>query len=112
MLRLIARRASEVADADQAVVLLPVRRDGDVLTAEVAHRPDAEQVQGLCLPGRGSLAGLAARTGAPVVTANVHADPRAHTFRDAGDSAAAYGPAVAVPLPSSPASSPAVRAGP
>ncbi|MFI2031462.1 GAF domain-containing protein [Streptomyces buecherae] len=96
VLRLIARRASEVVGADQAVVLLLARAD-DVLTAEVAHGPDAEQVRGLRLPGRGSLAGLAARTGVPVATADIHADPRAHSIRDAGDGAAAYRPAMAVP---------------
>ncbi|MFE7979151.1 GAF domain-containing protein [Streptomyces shenzhenensis] len=95
VLRLVARRASEVADADQAVVLLPARTDAGLLTVEVAHGPDAERVQGLRLPVPGSLAGLAARTGAPVATADIAGDARAHSLGDG----AAYGAAVAVPLP-------------
>ncbi|MFE6286075.1 GAF domain-containing protein [Streptomyces sp. NPDC057877] len=94
VLRLIARRASEMADADQAVVLLPARADGDRLTVEVAYGPDAERLQGLGLPVRGSLAGRAVRTGRPVASADIADDPRA---RPLGDTA--YGPAVAVPLP-------------
>ena len=99
VLRLIARRASEVADADQTVVLLPDRADAGRLTVEVAHGADAEHVQGLRLPVSGSLAGLAVRTGAPAATADITADSRALALGDAGDRMTAYGPAVAVPLP-------------
>ncbi|MFI8930804.1 GAF domain-containing protein [Streptomyces sp. NPDC053474] len=94
VLRLIARRASEVADADLAAVLLPAPEGGDLLTVEVAHGPGAARMEGVTLPARGSLAGLAARGGEAVATADVDSDPRAHPL-----GAAAYGPTIVVPLP-------------
>ncbi|WP_278195524.1 sensor histidine kinase, partial [Streptomyces sp. AN091965] len=94
VLRLIARRASEVADADLAAVLLPAPAGGDLLTVEVAHGPGAARMEGATLPARGSLAGLAARNGQAVATADADSDPRAHPL-----GAAAYGPTIVVPLP-------------
>ncbi|QCX81901.1 Hypoxia sensor histidine kinase response regulator DosT [Streptomyces sp. YIM 121038] len=94
VLRLIARRASEVADADLAAVLLPAPAGGDLLTVEVAHGPGAAHMEGVTLPARGSLAGLAARNGEAVATADADSDPRAHPL-----GAAAYGPTIVVPLP-------------
>ncbi|MET9885586.1 GAF domain-containing sensor histidine kinase [Streptomyces sp. NPDC006430] len=98
VLRLIARRAMEVAGADLAVVLLPASGNSgeEGLTAEVAHGYGAERVRGLNLPLHGSLPGLAARTGRPVATADIATDPRANRL---GDDDEAYGPTVAVPLP-------------
>lgn len=100
VLRLIARRAMEVADADLATVLLPSGPAGD-LTVQVAHGDTAKLVRGAVLPAAGSLAGLAARARGPVVTTDVRTDPRALPLGGAAGGAAdrAHGPVVAVPLP-------------
>ncbi|MFD8013168.1 GAF domain-containing protein [Streptomyces sp. NPDC058955] len=100
VLRLIARRAMEVADADLAAVLLPSVPAGD-LTVRVAHGDAAARVRGARLPASGSLAGLAARTRGPVVTTDVRTDPRAGTLDGGAPEAgeAEHGPVVAVPLP-------------
>ncbi|MYX23830.1 GAF domain-containing protein, partial [Streptomyces sp. SID8380] len=58
VLRIVARRAMEVADADLATVLLPTG-SGD-LVVRVAHGEGAEAVRGAVLPVAGSLSGLAA----------------------------------------------------
>ncbi|MFE4592498.1 GAF domain-containing sensor histidine kinase [Streptomyces laurentii] len=105
VLRLITRRAMEVADADLATVLLPSGPAGD-LTVEMAHGDTAELVRGAVLPATGSLAGLAAQGGEPVVTTDVRTDPRATPLGGAGD---AHGPVVAVPLPVSDAGCGALR---
>ncbi|MFE3072421.1 GAF domain-containing protein [Streptomyces sp. NPDC059247] len=96
VLRLIARRAMEVADADLAAVLLPSGAAGD-LTVHVAYGDTADAVRGAVLPATGSLAGLAARTRLPVVTTDVRTDPRALPLDGAAGSG--HGPVVAVPLP-------------
>ncbi|WP_435865067.1 GAF domain-containing protein [Streptomyces spectabilis] len=105
VLRLIVRRASEVADADLAAVLLPAPAGGDLLTVEVAHGPGAADMEGVTLPARESLAGLAARNGEAVATADAESDPRAHPF----GAAAAYGPTIVVPLPQGTSASGALR---
>nr|WP_030677347.1 GAF domain-containing protein [Streptomyces sp. NRRL B-1347] len=104
VLRLIARRASEVADADLAAVLLPAPAGGDLLTVEVAHGPGAEHMEGVTLPAGESLAGLAARNGEAVATADAERDPRAYPL-----GAAAYGPTIVVPLPQGTAACGALR---
>ncbi|MBW5480619.1 GAF domain-containing protein [Streptomyces bambusae] len=98
VLHLIARKAREAADADLAAVLLPAAGTAgrDRLAVEVAHGHGAQDLQGRSLPASGSLAGLAARTGAPVVSLDVGADTRACPL---GQDREAHGPAVAVPLP-------------
>ncbi|WP_370416929.1 GAF domain-containing protein [Streptomyces fradiae] len=95
VLRLIARRAMEVADADQAAVLLPTGTDGD-LAVRVAHGDRARAVLGAVLPAAGSLSGLAAHARRPAVTTDVRTDPRALPL---GDDQGEHGPVVAVPLP-------------
>ncbi|WP_326700421.1 GAF domain-containing protein [Streptomyces sp. NBC_01754] len=110
VLHLVAERAMAVAGADRAAVLLPPSLPGapappeaadvpaalDRLTVAVAHGRDADRVRGLSVPARGSLAGLAARTGTPVHCADVRTDPRAHPFGDGAEEC--LGPVVAVPL--------------
>ncbi|MFE0641161.1 GAF domain-containing protein [Streptomyces sp. NPDC058877] len=97
VLRLIAQRAMEVADADLAAVLLPAVPAGD-LTVRVAHGDAAERVRGAVLPASGSLAGLAASVRGPVVTTDVRTDPRALSLGE-GRVGEEHGPVVAVPLP-------------
>ncbi|MER7393934.1 GAF domain-containing protein [Streptomyces sp. NPDC000151] len=93
-LALIACRIGELADADSVAVYLPDVSTGE-LTAVVVHGTDSEHLTGSVVPRHGSLAGLAARTGEPVVSADMTTDPRAFGLRaEAQDT----GPAVAVPL--------------
>ncbi|MGW3101228.1 GAF domain-containing protein [Streptomyces sp. NPDC001100] len=99
VLRLIARRACEVADADLTAVLLPVGADGARLTVEVAYGHDAEHVEGAVLPASGSPTRPAAPTGEPATTADAGGDRRAHALGDEGDGPKGYGPMVSVPLP-------------
>ncbi|KOG86192.1 histidine kinase, partial [Streptomyces varsoviensis] len=94
VLSLVARRALEVAEADSAAVLLPVRDTGD-LRVEVAHGRSADALRGRLVPALGSLAGVAARTGKPAVTSDVRTDPRAHAIPDIDPP---HGPTVAMPL--------------
>ncbi|GAA5614762.1 oxygen sensor histidine kinase response regulator DosT [Streptomyces platensis] len=98
VLRLIAERAMEVAGADCAAVLLPVPSAPDRLTVAVAHGAGAGRIAGLTVPVEGSLPGTAARTGQPVVSADLRSDPRAHPLGAGTGADEEYGPAVAVPL--------------
>ncbi|MFE1777139.1 GAF domain-containing protein [Streptomyces sp. NPDC059008] len=119
VLRLIAERAQEVAGADSAAVLLPESSSADQLTVTVACGTGASRILGLRVPADGSLPGMAVRSGRPVVSADLRADPRAyplgpdapgtgtgHPPRGAephgaarnGGPAQTYGPTVAVPL--------------
>ncbi|KOT90161.1 histidine kinase [Streptomyces rimosus subsp. pseudoverticillatus] len=95
VLGLIARRAQEVAQADSAAVLLPRHGAEGSLAIEVATGDRADRMSDAVVPSQGSLAGLAAETGKPVVTRDVRTDPRAHALPDFGQDG---GPVVAVPL--------------
>lgn len=99
VLRLIARRACEVADADLTAVLLPAEADGARLTVEVAYGHDAEHVEGAVLPAHGSLVGPAAGADEPATTADAGGDLRAHALGHESGDPQGYGPMVAVPLP-------------
>ncbi|MFF2011028.1 GAF domain-containing protein [Streptomyces sp. NPDC058195] len=114
VLHLIAERAMEVAGADRAAILLPSPPGAGEgaearLTVAVAHGRDAGRVTGLSVPARGSLAGLAARTGTPVHCADVRTDPRAHPFGDGAEDG--LGPVVTVPLRVDTGASGALRLG-
>ncbi|WP_432215903.1 GAF domain-containing protein [Streptomyces hygroscopicus] len=119
VLQLIAQRAQEVAGADCAAVLLPVPSSTDQLTVAVACGAGASRVLGLRVPADGSLPGMAARSGRPVVSADLRDDSRAYPLGpgtsgngaghppegeepdDAvlnGEPEERYGPTVAVPL--------------
>ncbi|MGW2517221.1 sensor histidine kinase [Streptomyces sp. NPDC001617] len=89
VLHLIARRASEVADADLAAVLLPADSGGARLTVEVAYGRDAMGVPPLERSReRGNVEGAVLPT----------QDSAAYPLGGKGH-ADAYGPTVAVPLP-------------
>ncbi|MFF9567328.1 GAF domain-containing protein [Streptomyces sp. NPDC014685] len=116
VLHLIAERAMEVAGADRAAILLPTPSATGAadaadarLTVAVAHGKDAGRVTGLSVPARGSLAGLAARTGTPMHCADVRTDPRAHPF--GGGVEEGLGPVVTVPLRVDTGASGALRLG-
>ncbi|MGG7569718.1 GAF domain-containing protein [Streptomyces sirii] len=119
VLRLIAQHARDVAGADCAAVLLPAPSSAHQLTVAVACGTGASRILGLRVPADGSLPGMAVRSGRPVVSADLRADPRAYPLgpdapgteavhppgeaksRGAapnGESVEAYGPTVAVPL--------------
>ena len=119
VLQLIAQRAQEVAGADCAAVLLPVPSSTDQLTVAVACGTGASRILGLRVPADGSLPGMAARSGRPVVSADLRDDSRAYPLgpgtsgngaghppeREEPDDAVLngapaerYGPTVAVPL--------------
>ena len=65
-LELIAHRIREIADADIVTVVLP-NGQPDELMMEVAVGQNADRLRGLRYPASGSLAGLAIRTGQPVL---------------------------------------------
>ncbi|MGW7023737.1 GAF domain-containing protein [Streptomyces decoyicus] len=119
VLQLIAQRAQEVAGADCAAVLLPVPSSTDQLTVAVACGTGASRILGLRVPADGSLPGMAARSGRPVVSADLRDDSRAYPLGQGasgngaghppegeepddavlnGEPAERYGPTVAVPL--------------
>ncbi|GAA0463377.1 sensor histidine kinase [Streptomyces olivaceiscleroticus] len=93
-LGLIARRSGELADADCVAVFLPDADTGG-LRAVVVHGADAAHLADAVVPRNGSLVGLAARTGEPVVTGDLGADSRDCTATAESE---VTGPAVAVPL--------------
>ncbi|AZS73412.1 histidine kinase [Streptomyces lydicus] len=98
VLQLIAERALEVAGADSAAVLLPAPAGPDSLRVAVAHGAGAGRIAGLLVPAEGSLPGMAARTGRPVVSADIRSDPRAYPLGLGDGTEEEYGPAIAVPL--------------
>jgi signal transduction histidine kinase len=65
-LHTIARRAIEVADADVVNINL-LAPDGQSLVTEIAFGENAEQLVGLRLPVRGTLAGRVVESGTPVL---------------------------------------------
>ena len=95
VLRLIARHALEVAQADSTCVLLPGGR-GE-LRVVIAEGAEADVLAGQTVPAGDRLAAGAARTGRPTVTADVAADQHAYAFTGL---ATAHGPTAAVALPS------------
>lgn len=99
-LRLVARRAREVAGADFAALLLPAQ--DDELSVEVVSGDGMDEGPSLRFPLAGSLTGEVLRTGRPVVSDDVHADETA--FSPAGgwpEEWPALGAALFVPLTSS-----------
>jgi signal transduction histidine kinase len=76
-LRLIARQACQVADADVATVVLPTA-DGQRLIVEVATGLGADELTALTSPIDGTLVGLVFKSGHPVLVADVNEDEQ-HT---------------------------------
>ena len=75
VLHLVVDRAREIAEADLAVIALPVGATGE-LTVELAVGEGAEAHQGLLLPEQGSFVGAALRSDGPVISPDVNNDPR------------------------------------
>ncbi|MFG3256986.1 GAF domain-containing protein [Streptomyces sp. NPDC048172] len=94
VLRLIAWRALEVAQADSACVLLP-DPGAESLRVDVAVGELSKELAGLAVPFENTLPGLAAKTGEAAVTSDIRSDPRTHAFPGLQST---HGPTVAVPL--------------
>ncbi|MFW0149374.1 GAF domain-containing protein [Mycobacterium sp. smrl_JER01] len=95
-LQLIARRACELTDAEQGIVLIPTEPDrpaweAATLTVAAAFGPCAEDVLGQQVPVCGSTTGTVFRTGEPMITEAFRRPIPA--FTDAGER-----PAIVVPL--------------
>jgi signal transduction histidine kinase len=92
VLGLLADRAREIAEADLAVIALPVN-GSDELVVELAVGEGDQAHRGLVLPARGSFVGAALRSDQPIISADVNQDSRitAGPARWAG-----IGPAMAV----------------
>ncbi len=92
-LRLVAKRARELVDADLASIALPESRDS--LRLEVADGPHADGITGMTFPIERSISGEVVRTGRPVILKDASADERAYQpIIRVGD----VGPAIFVPL--------------
>lgn len=96
VLRLVVRRAAELAEADLGLVM--ARGDDGRVTVEAAHgerAPDDEDPVGLVLSARSSAARVA-RSGVPVVVDDVISDPRTAPF--VPRALRRYGPFAAAPF--------------
>jgi len=74
-LRLIARQARLIADADVVTFVLPTA-DGQRLIVEVAAGEGADELTALTSPIENTLVGLAFVTGRPVIVGDVAEDPK------------------------------------
>ena len=74
-LRLIARQARQIANADVVTVVLPTA-DGHRLIVEVASGEGADELTALTFAIENTLVGLAFNSGQPVLVGDVNEDPR------------------------------------
>ncbi|GAU69812.1 putative two-component histidine kinase [Streptomyces sp. NBRC 110611] len=91
---LIAESAKDIADAELAVVALPMP-DTSTLVVELALGEGAEAHRGLVLPAEGSLMGAAFSAATPLTSTDICHDARETA---APKRLAGLGPAVAVPI--------------
>ncbi len=93
-LGLIARRLTDLADADVVTVALPTR-DGTRLMVEVATGEHADELSAMTYPTAGSISGLAITSGQPVLVGNAADEPGIIVhLSDVVD----VGPVMAIPL--------------
>jgi signal transduction histidine kinase len=95
-LQLIAERARELTEAEQAIVLVPAGTDGpgdelDTLVVSTAVGLYADEVTGQRVPVDGSTSGEVFRSGAPLITESFRYPIQA--FTDVGER-----PAIVIPL--------------
>jgi signal transduction histidine kinase len=93
-LRLIARQARLIADADVVTFMLPTP-DGQRLIVEVATGEGAEELTALTSPIENSLVGLAFDTGRPVLVSDIDENP---DYTPNLSDVVPVGPAMVVPL--------------
>jgi signal transduction histidine kinase len=93
-LALIARRMTDLADADVVTVVLPTP-EGDRLMVEVATGEHADALTGMTYPAAGTVLGLAIRSGEAVLISDVttESDSTVHL-----SDVIAVGPVMAIPL--------------
>jgi signal transduction histidine kinase len=77
VLRLVARRARELAGADLATVVSTGEPGGEMRVV-VAEGTGAEELEGLTVPANGSLSGEVIRAGRPLLVDDASADERAY----------------------------------
>ncbi len=94
VLPLVARRALELTGADCTLIALPCPVTEDLLVAQVAAGVDAELVDGIRLPVRGSIAGEVYRGRSARALADLSAAPDSGPLASTGH----FGPALFVPL--------------
>jgi len=75
LLRMIIETATDVIDAESAVLLL-LDEEGDELVFDVTFGIEDEEVQGLRLPVGHGIAGLVAASGQPIAISDAAGDPR------------------------------------
>jgi signal transduction histidine kinase len=92
VLRLVAARARDLAEADFAAIVLPL---GDTLVIEVADGDAADLVTGRRVDPEASLIGDAFREGTTVSIDDVHDNPR---WAEGAKELADFGPVIMVPL--------------
>jgi signal transduction histidine kinase len=93
-LRLIARQARLIADADVVTIVAPTA-DGQRLIVEVAAGEGADELTALTSPIENTLVGLAFETGQPVLVGDVADDPKYTVHLS---EVLAVGPVMVVPL--------------
>ena len=93
-LRVIARRARQIADADLVTVVLPTA-DGQRAIVEVASGEGAHELTARTMSMRDSLVGLTLSTGRPVLVEDAPSDER---FTTQVDDVLSVGPVMALPL--------------
>jgi signal transduction histidine kinase len=92
VLRLIAARARDLANADFAAIVLPL---GDTLVIEVANGDAAEHVTGKRIDPQASLIGDAFRGGTTIAIDDIHQSPH---WPKNSDALSDFGPVIIVPL--------------
>jgi signal transduction histidine kinase len=92
VLRLVAARARDLAEADFAAIVLPL---GDSLVIEVADGDSAQRVTGKRIDPHASLIGDAFRGGSTVAIDDIHQSPHWPKNSEALDD---FGPLIIVPL--------------
>jgi signal transduction histidine kinase len=77
VLRLVARRARELVDADLATIVTPGPA-GDAMRITIAEGAHATELEGMAVPLEGSLSGEVIRTGGPLLLDDASNDPRSY----------------------------------
>jgi signal transduction histidine kinase len=94
VLRLVARWARELVDADLATIVVPGLA-GEAMSITVAEGANAAELEGMPVPTEGSLAGEVIRTGRPLLLDDASTDARSyHPMVSSGQ----IGPSLFVPL--------------
>jgi signal transduction histidine kinase len=94
VLRLVARRARELVDADLATIVTPGPA-GEAMRITIAEGVHAAELEGMAVPLEGSLSGEVIRTAGPLLLDDASNDPRSYQPMV---SSGPMGPSLFVPL--------------